>query len=139
MPGHHDRAAFAQALRAVGEPMFGRKAREVSMSRLLAQLFEITALFDMRLRPELVLMQKTMVTVEGVARRMRRREGRGRAGGRRLGPGAGQLGERGGALERREERPRRKSAAGRRIEQALWRRSLSGGRPRRCFDRARGW
>ena len=40
------------------------------MGRLLAQLFEITALFDMRLRPELVLLQKTMVTVEGVARRI---------------------------------------------------------------------
>ena len=40
------------------------------MGRLLAQLFQITALFDMRLRPELVLLQKTMVTVEGVARRI---------------------------------------------------------------------
>jgi ubiquinone biosynthesis protein len=54
----------------VGEPVFGRKATDVSMGRLLAQLFEITALFDMRLRPELVLLQKTMVTVEGVARRL---------------------------------------------------------------------
>ena len=70
VPAHHDRAAFAQALRAVGEPVFGRRASEVSMGRLLAQLFEITALFDMRLRPELVLLQKTMVTVEGVGRRI---------------------------------------------------------------------
>jgi ubiquinone biosynthesis protein len=70
VPEHHDEAAFAQALRAVGEPVFGLKARAVSMGRLLAQLFEITALFDMRLRPELVLLQKTMVTVEGVARRI---------------------------------------------------------------------
>jgi ubiquinone biosynthesis protein len=70
VPAHHDRAAFAQALRAVGEPVFGRRASDVSMSRLLEQLFEITALFDMRLRPELVLLQKTMVTVEGVARRI---------------------------------------------------------------------
>ena len=62
--------AFAQALRAVGEPIFGRPAREVSMGRLLGQLFEITALFDMHLRPELVLLQKTMATVEGVARRI---------------------------------------------------------------------
>jgi ubiquinone biosynthesis protein len=54
----------------VGEPVFGLKARDVSMGRLLAQLFQITALFDMRLRPELVLLQKTMVTVEGVARRI---------------------------------------------------------------------
>src|SRR5262249_59328622 len=62
VPAHQDRAAFAQALRAVGEPVFGRRAAEVSMARLLAQLFEITELFDMRLRPELVLLQKTMVT-----------------------------------------------------------------------------
>jgi ubiquinone biosynthesis protein len=70
VPARHDPAAFAQALRAVGEPVFGRPAREISMSRLLTQLFEVTALFDMRMRPELVLLQKTMVTVEGVARRI---------------------------------------------------------------------
>ena len=70
VPAHQDMDAFAQALRAVGEPVFGRDARDVSMGRLLAQLFEITALFDMALRPELVLLQKTMVTVEGVARRI---------------------------------------------------------------------
>ncbi len=70
VPAEHDRAAFAQALRAVGEPIFGRAAADVSMNRLLTQLFEITGLFDMRLRPELVLLQKTMVTVEGVARRV---------------------------------------------------------------------
>jgi ubiquinone biosynthesis protein len=70
VPPQHDKGAFAQALRAVGEPVFGRPAREVSMSRLLGQLFDITSLFDMRLRPELVLLQKTMVVVEGVARRI---------------------------------------------------------------------
>jgi len=70
VPAHHDRAAFAQALRAVGEPIFGRVAADVSMGRLLAQLFDITSLFEMRLRPELVLLQKTMVTVEGVGRRI---------------------------------------------------------------------
>lgn len=70
VPAHHDVHAFAQALRAVGEPVFGRDASSVSMGRLLAQLFEVTALFDMHLRPELVLLQKTMVTVEGVARRI---------------------------------------------------------------------
>jgi ubiquinone biosynthesis protein len=70
VPPQHAEAAFAQALRAVGEPVVGARANDVSMGRLLAQLFEITALFDMRLRPELVLLQKTMVTVEGVARRI---------------------------------------------------------------------
>ena len=62
--------AFAQALRAVGEPVFGRAGSDVSMSRVLTQLFAITALFDMRLQPQLVLLQKTMMTVEGVARRI---------------------------------------------------------------------
>jgi ubiquinone biosynthesis protein len=70
VPRTHDVALFAQALRAVGEPVFGRPASEVSMSRLMTQLFQITALFDMRLRPELVLLQKTMMTVEGVSRRI---------------------------------------------------------------------
>ncbi|MGH6993634.1 MAG: 2-polyprenylphenol 6-hydroxylase [Caulobacteraceae bacterium] len=70
VPLDKDRGAFAQALRAVGEPVVGRTAAHVSMGPLLAQLFEITAAFEMRLRPELVLLQKTMVTVEGVARRI---------------------------------------------------------------------
>ena len=70
VPAIHSVDAFAQALRAVGQPIFGRSAKDVSMGRLLGQLFEITALFDMRLRPELVLLQKTMATVEGVARRI---------------------------------------------------------------------
>jgi ubiquinone biosynthesis protein len=70
VPAHHSVEAFAQALRAVGEPNVGQPAGAVSMGRLLGLLFEITALFDMRLRPELVLLQKTMVTVEGVARRL---------------------------------------------------------------------
>ncbi len=70
VPRHHSLELFAQALRAVGEPNVGQPAASVSMGRLLGLLFEITALFDMRLRPELVLLQKTMVTVEGVARRI---------------------------------------------------------------------
>lgn len=70
VPPHHSIETFAQALRAVGEPVIGRQASQVSMGRLLGQLFEITALFDMRLRPELILLQKTMVSVEGVARRL---------------------------------------------------------------------
>ena len=66
-PGH-SLEAFAQALRAVGEPLQGRNAAQVDMSRVLQQLFDVTALFDMHMRPELALLQRTMVTVEGVAR-----------------------------------------------------------------------
>ena len=61
---------FAQALRAIGEPIFGRDASHVSMAKLLAQLFEVTRLFDMPLQPQLVLLQKTMVVAEGVARQL---------------------------------------------------------------------
>jgi ubiquinone biosynthesis protein len=68
VPEGHSVEAFAQALRAVGEPLFGKNAANVDMSRVLQQLFDVTALFDMHLRPELLLLQRTMVTVEGVAR-----------------------------------------------------------------------
>jgi ubiquinone biosynthesis protein len=64
----HSVDAFATALRAVGEPLFGKSADAVDMSKVLQQLFDVTALFDMHLRPELVLLQRTMVAVEGVAR-----------------------------------------------------------------------
>jgi ubiquinone biosynthesis protein len=68
VPRHHSVASFAQAIRAIGEPIQNRTAEEISMARLFTLLFEITALFDMRTRPELLLLQKTMVVVEGVAR-----------------------------------------------------------------------
>ncbi|WP_421789470.1 2-polyprenylphenol 6-hydroxylase [Hyphobacterium sp.] len=70
VPGRHSIDDFASALRAVGEPIFGKSADEVPMSRVLLQLFEITDLFDMHLRPELVMLQKTMVQSEGVARQL---------------------------------------------------------------------
>ncbi len=65
---HHSVETFAQALRAIGEPVFGRTMGEVSMARMLEQLFDTTRRFDMQMQPELILMQKTMVVVEGVAR-----------------------------------------------------------------------
>jgi ubiquinone biosynthesis protein len=68
VPPHHDVETFAQALRAIGEPIFGKSARDVSIARLLGQLFETTRRFDMQAQPQLVLLQKTMVVVEGVAR-----------------------------------------------------------------------
>ena len=68
VPPQHSIETFAQALRAIGEPIFGKSARDVSIARLLAQLFETTRRFDMQAQPQLVLLQKTMVVVEGVAR-----------------------------------------------------------------------
>jgi len=70
VPASHSVEDFASALRAVGEPIFGKTADQVPMSRVLLQLFEITGLFDMRLRPELVMLQKTMVQCEGVSRQL---------------------------------------------------------------------
>jgi len=68
VPPHHPVEVFAQALRAIGEPIHGRTADEISMADLLGQLFAYTEVFDMQTRPELILLQKSMVIVEGVAR-----------------------------------------------------------------------
>jgi ubiquinone biosynthesis protein len=68
VPSHHSVENFAQAIRAIGEPIHNRTAEDISMAKLLTLLFEVTGLFDMRTRPELLLLQKTMVVVEGVGR-----------------------------------------------------------------------
>ena len=68
VPAHQDPAVFAQALRAIGEPLMDKPAAEISMARLLTQLLQVTEQFDMRTQPQLLLLQKTMVVVEGVAR-----------------------------------------------------------------------
>ncbi len=68
VPAHHSVENFAQAIRAIGEPIHNRAADEISMAKLLTLLLEVTGLFDMRTRPELIMLQKTMVVVEGVAR-----------------------------------------------------------------------
>ncbi|MEM8801358.1 MAG: 2-polyprenylphenol 6-hydroxylase [Pseudomonadota bacterium] len=62
--------SFAQALRAVGEPIYGKTAEDISIGALLTLLFEITEMFDMKTQPQLLLLQKTMVVVEGVARKL---------------------------------------------------------------------
>ncbi len=68
VPADQDVDAFAQALRSVGEPIFGQGADQISMARLLAHLFDVTERFGMETRTELILLQRTMVVVEGVAR-----------------------------------------------------------------------
>lgn len=70
VPPRHSVEDFAQALRAIGEPIFGRPASNMSMARLLTQLFEVTRMFDMQMQPQLAMLQKTMVVVEGVARQL---------------------------------------------------------------------
>lgn len=68
VPADQDVDAFARALRVVGEPIFGMDASQISMGRLLSYLFEVTERFGMETRTELILLQRTMVVVEGVAR-----------------------------------------------------------------------
>jgi len=68
VPADRSVEAFAQACRSIGEPILDRPVTEISIGRLLAQLFQITDTFGMRTQPHLLLLQKTMVTVEGVAR-----------------------------------------------------------------------
>ena len=68
VPADQDVDEFARALRAVGEPIFGMDASRISMGRLLSYLFEVTERFGMETRTELILLQRTMVVVEGVAR-----------------------------------------------------------------------
>jgi ubiquinone biosynthesis protein len=68
VPADRNIDEFARALRAVGEPIFGMDATRISMSRLLAHLLEVTEKFGMETRTELILLQRTMVVVEGVAR-----------------------------------------------------------------------
>jgi len=70
VPPTKAREDFALALRSVGERVFGKDASQISMAGLLTQLFEITATFDMHMQPSLLMLQKTMVVVEGVARNL---------------------------------------------------------------------
>ncbi|WP_347303083.1 2-polyprenylphenol 6-hydroxylase [Croceibacterium sp. TMG7-5b_MA50] len=67
VPGHHSVEEFATALRAVGEPMRGKPVSELSVGQMLDGLFAITRDFDMQTQPHLLLLQKTMVMVEGIA------------------------------------------------------------------------
>lgn len=68
VPSDKSLDAFAQACRAIGEPVLGRPAHEVSIARLLGQLLRTTETFAMETQPQLLLLQKTMVVAEGVAR-----------------------------------------------------------------------
>ncbi|NNC52610.1 MAG: ubiquinone biosynthesis protein UbiB, partial [Erythrobacter sp.] len=67
VPSYHNVDEFATALRAVGEPMRGKPVSELSVGQMLDGLFAITRDFDMQTQPHLLLLQKTMVMVEGIA------------------------------------------------------------------------
>ena len=70
VPQNTSKSDLAQALRSIGEPIFGQAVKDISGGNLLAQLFDITEKFDMQTQTQLLLLQKTMVSVEGVARNL---------------------------------------------------------------------
>ena len=70
VPKEVSKDEFAQALRSIGEPIFGQTVKNISGGKLLSQLFEITEKFNMQTQIQLLLLQKTMVVVEGVARKL---------------------------------------------------------------------
>jgi ubiquinone biosynthesis protein len=70
VPRHKSLESFAQACRSIGEPLMGKPLNEISVGRLLAQLFRVTETFEMETQPQLLLLQKTMVVAEGVGRRL---------------------------------------------------------------------
>jgi len=70
VPKNVSKDEFAQALRSIGEPIFGQSVKDISGGRLLSQLFEVTERFNMQTQIQLLLLQKTMVVVEGVARKL---------------------------------------------------------------------
>ncbi len=70
VPADKSHEAFMQACRSIGEPIFDRQLAEISLARLLAQLFQVTEQFEMETQPQLLLLQKTMLVAEGVSRKL---------------------------------------------------------------------
>ena len=68
VPASQSVGAFMQACRAIAEPILGRPLHEISLARLLAQLFQVTKTFHMETQPQLLLLQKSMLVCEGVGR-----------------------------------------------------------------------
>ena len=70
VPGHMSRDAFTQACRSIGEPILDLPLDQISLARLLSQLFQVTEQFEMETQPQLLLLQKTMLVAEGVSRKL---------------------------------------------------------------------
>ncbi len=63
-------AEFEGAIRAVCEPIFDRPLKEIYFGKLLVRLFEVSSRFRMQIQPQLVLLQKTLLQVEGLGRQL---------------------------------------------------------------------
>nr|CRH07353.1 2-octaprenylphenol hydroxylase(ubiB) [Candidatus Magnetococcus massalia] len=70
IPHDTDMDAFEEAASQIGEPVFGQPLKDISVARLLAKLFKTTEQFQMEAQPQLLLLQKTLFTLEGVGREL---------------------------------------------------------------------
>jgi len=70
IPASTNLALFAQSCRAACEPIVGLAIKDISIGRLLTHLFAITESFGMETQPQLLLLQKTMVVVEGIGQQL---------------------------------------------------------------------
>ncbi len=61
---------FEAAIRSVCEPLFARPLKEMSFGQLLLRLFQTAGRFNMEVQPQLVLLQKTLLNIEGLGRQM---------------------------------------------------------------------
>lgn len=68
IPPHKSVDQFAMACMAIGKPILGKSISEISVARLLSQLFRVSEAFEMRLQPQLLLLQKTLMLAEGIGR-----------------------------------------------------------------------
>jgi ubiquinone biosynthesis protein len=68
IPPHKSVHHFAMACMAIGKPILHKNLNEISVAKLLSQLFKVSETFEMRLQPQLLLLQKTMMLAEGIGR-----------------------------------------------------------------------
>src|ERR671929_2277226 len=61
---------FESAIRAVCEPVFDRPLKEISFGRVLLRLFQVSRRFNIEIQPQLVLLQKTLLNIEGLGRQL---------------------------------------------------------------------
>jgi predicted unusual protein kinase regulating ubiquinone biosynthesis (AarF/ABC1/UbiB family) len=136
VPPHHNLAEFTTALRAVGEPIRGLAVKDISIGQMLDGLFTITRDFDMPTQPHLLLLQKTMVMVNGCVRNSARKPGSPTGSGRICVPW--RPSPRSSAVSRNASRPRARLPRRRRCARWRWCGSAAAG-AMRWWRSSRAW
>ena len=70
VPAHVDVTEFERVIRQVCAPLFGKKMAEIEFGKLLISLFSAAADFEMEVQPQLILLQKTLLNIEGIGRHL---------------------------------------------------------------------